>query len=113
MTFTAANQPLDALQRADAVRFARADLHHVIAAMSDKGGCQHVARLLQDPPAEIRNLSLRKLLTWIDRWGDHRAERLLAGLGIGQRHDIAVGELVDRQVGLLVDALTGGINHGA
>lgn len=101
------------LQRADAVRMARADLHQVIAAMSPKGGAQHVARLPQDPPDYLHTLPVRKLLLWINRWGDERAERFLDELGIGRRHEVTVGELVDRQVGLLVDALTGGSNHGA
>lgn len=95
------------LQRADAVRMARADLHRVVAAMSPKGGAQHVARLLQDPPEFLSTLPVRKLLLWIDRWGDQRAERLLAEMGIGQRRDVTVGELTERQVGLLSSVLTG------
>lgn len=95
------------LQRAEAVRLARADLHRVVAAMSPKGGAQHVARLLQNPPEFLLSLPVRKLLLWIDRWGDQRAERLLADLGIAQRRDVTVGELTGRQVGLLCSVLAG------
>lgn len=93
------------LQRAQAVSIARADLHRVVAAMSPKGGAQHVARLLQNPPDYLRTLPVRKLLLWINRWGDQRTERVLADLGIGQRRDVTVGELTDRQVGLLCSVL--------
>ena len=92
---------------ANQIRLDRADLHHVIAAMSQRGGAQHVARLLLDPPDSLHNLAVRKLLLWINRWGDSRAEGLLAELEIGQRRDVTVGELTERQRVLLSDALTG------
>lgn len=98
---------MHALAEANRVRFARVALHQVIAAMSSKGGAAHVSRMLEERPEYLVRLSLRQFLTWIDRWGDLRVERVLAKLEIGQRHDVTVGELTDRQVALLVEALTG------
>lgn len=107
MTFTT-NQRADALVRANEIRLGRAELHRVIAAMSSKGGAQHVARLLEEPPDFLDSLPVRKFLLWIDHWGDARAERLLTRLDIGLRQDVTVGALTERQRLLLASQLLGG-----
>jgi hypothetical protein len=97
-TMTPAPQRLRALERANAVRLARAELKRRIAE-----GESSVAEVLQDPPHEANSWAIGELLTCQRRWGSTRCRKFLS------RHQIVetkpVGALTERQRRVLVDQL--------
>ncbi|MBV9193695.1 MAG: hypothetical protein JO168_06075 [Solirubrobacterales bacterium] len=93
-TITPAPQRLRALERANAIRLARADLKRRIA-----GGDVSVAEVLLDPPLEAGSWAIGDVLTSQRRWGSTRCRKFLS------RHHIAetkaLGALTERQRRLL------------
>ena len=91
-------QRMRALERANEVRFARAELKRRIAE-----GHVSAARVILVPPFEAHNWAVGDLLTSQKRWGTTRCRKFL------QRHSIsetkALGDLTERQRRLLADAL--------
>jgi hypothetical protein len=86
----AAPQHLRALEQANRVRLARADLKRRVAT-------QHttVADVVLDCPWEVESMSLSDLLMSQRRWGRARCRRLLLTLGLPENKQ--VGTLTDRQ----------------
>src|SRR5690242_13874209 len=91
-------QRLRALERANAVRLARAELKRRIAE-----GEASAADVIMDPPDEAISWAIGELLMSQRRWGTQRCRKFLA------RHHISetkpLGALTDRQRRLLSDAL--------
>ena len=92
-------QRLRALQRANTIRLARAELKRHIAE-----GEMSVAEVLTDVPAHVSSWTVWDLLMSQRRWGTARCRKFLA------RHDISetkqVGTLTERQRRLLVAQLS-------
>jgi hypothetical protein len=97
-TRTPAPQRLRALERANEVRLARAELKRRIAE-----GESSVAEVLRDPPHAAKSWAIGELLTCQRRWGSTRCRKFLS------RHQIVetkpVGKLTERQRRMLVDQL--------
>jgi hypothetical protein len=87
-------QRLRALERANRVRLARADLKRRIAK-----GTASAADVILDPPAEAVNWAIGELLLSQRRWGNTRARKFLARNQIMETK--ALGRLTDRQRRLL------------
>ncbi len=87
-----------ALERANKVRLARAELKRRIAE-----GHVSAARVILAPPFEAHNWAVGELLTSQKRWGSTRCRKFL------QRHRIsetkALGDLTERQRRLLAEGL--------
>ncbi len=96
----ASEQPLRALEQANRVRFARAQLKREIA-----DGRRSVAWVVARRPWEAESMSLGELLMSQCRWGRSRCRRLLVPLAIGENKSL--GSLTSRQRTLLERALTG------
>lgn len=94
MTSTArmspAPQHLQALQRANAVRLARAELKRRIAA-----GDLTAAEVILSSPWEVESMTVGDLLTSQRRWGATRCRRLLQAVPISEGKQI--GAMTDRQ----------------
>lgn len=86
----AAPQHLRALEHANRVRLARADLKRRIGA-----GSMTVAAIVADPPAEASGMTISDLLMSQRRWGRARCRRLLLTLGVPENKQI--GTFTDRQ----------------
>ena len=91
-------QRMRALERANKVRLARAELKRRIAE-----GDVSAARVILVPPSEAHNWAVGELLTSQKRWGTTRCRKFL------QRHRIsetkALGDLTERQRRLLAEGL--------
>ena len=87
-------QHMQALQRANEVRLARAELKRSIGA-----GNLTVAEVILTCPCEAESMTIADLLTSQSRWGTTRASKFLAGIGMPETK--TVGSLTDRQRGLL------------
>lgn len=83
-------QHLRALEHANRVRLARAELKRRIAA-----GDVNVAEVVVESPWEARSMDLSELLMSQKRWGRERCRRLLLALGIPENKQ--VGTLTERQ----------------
>src|ERR671937_2495993 len=83
-------QRLRALERANEVRLARAELKRRIAE-----GDVSVAEVLQDPPAEALSWAIGELLMSQRRWGTTRCRKFLAPYHISETKTL--GALTDRQ----------------
>jgi hypothetical protein len=83
-------QHLRALEHANRVRLARAELKRRIAA-GDIG----VSDVVLESPWEARSMELSELLMSQKRWGRERCRRLLLALGIPENKQ--VGTLTERQ----------------
>jgi hypothetical protein len=83
-------QHLQALQRANAVRLARAELKRRVAL-----GEISAADVILDTPWEAESMTVGDLLTSQHRWGHTRCRRLLYRLRISENKPI--GTLTDRQ----------------
>ena len=97
-TVTPTPQRLRALERANEVRLARAELKRRIA-----DGDVTVADVLLDPPSEAGSWAVGDVLTSQRRWGSMRCRKFLS------RHYIVetkpVGTLTDRQRRVLASSL--------
>ncbi len=93
-----APQHLRALERANRVRLARADLKRRIGA-----GDVTVADVVADPPWQIESMAISELLMSQRRWGRARCRRLLLSLGVAENKKI--GTLTERQRGAVAAML--------
>ncbi len=104
MTITApmsrAPQHLQALERANAVRLARADLKRRIAS-----GDTTAAEVILDSPWEVASMTIGDLLTSQRRWGTTRCKRLLQAVPISESKQ--VGAMTERQRHALAAMLDG------
>lgn len=91
-------QHLQALERANRVRLARADLKRSIAS-----GEVPVTRVITECPWETRTMTLSELLRSQSRWGRTRTRKLLASIGLNENKRLET--LTERQRMLLVSQL--------
>jgi hypothetical protein len=94
----AAPQHLRALQQANRVRLARAELKRRVAAQATT-----VADVVLDCPWEAESMALSDLLMSQRRWGRARCRRVLLSLGLPENKQI--GTLTDRQRRALASTL--------
>lgn len=97
-TLSPAPQRLRALERANAVRLARAELKRRIAE-----GDASAAEVILEPPAEAVSWAIGELLMSQRRWGTTRCRKFLARYHISETKTL--GALTDRQRRLLADEL--------
>ena len=97
-TMTPAPQRLRALERANAVRLARAELKRRIAE-----GEASAADVIMDPPDEALSWAIGELLMSQRRWGSTKCRKFLSRYHITETKTI--GALTDRQRRLLADQL--------
>ncbi len=94
-------QYMRALERANEVRIARAELKRKVAA-----GTVDVAQIVVNCPWEAESMAVADLLTSQRRWGHTRCRKLLARVPISERKTL--GSMTERQrstlVALLADA---------
>ena len=97
-TMTPAPQRLRALERANAVRLARAELKRRIAE-----GESSAADVILEPPDEALSWAIGELLMSQRRWGSTKCRKFLS------RHNLTetktLGALTDRQRRMLADQL--------
>jgi len=89
-------QRLRALEQANAVRIARAELKKQLAL-----GKLELVQILADPPPCVRTARLRDLLLVLPKIGSVRAARILAHCGIA--HSKTLAGLSERQRGELIN----------
>jgi hypothetical protein len=94
-------QHLRALQRANAVRLARADLKRRVAE-----GDVSVADVIMSSPWEAESMTVSDLLTSQKRWGNTRCRKLLQCVLIPENKTI--GSMTDRQRRALAELLSDG-----
>src|SRR5437764_2153933 len=97
-TIDAAPQHLKALEQANRVRLARAELKRQVAA-----GEAAAAEVVLECPWEASSMELSDLLMSQRRWGRARCRRLLLSLGLPENKHI--GTLTPRQRRALVELL--------
>jgi len=97
-TVSPAPQRLRALERANAVRLARAELKRRIAE-----GDAAAADVILEPPAEALTWTIGELLMSQRRWGTTRCRKFLARYHLTETK--MLGALTDRQRRLLADEL--------
>jgi hypothetical protein len=91
-------QHLRALQRANEVRLARAELKRGIAT-----GELDIAEVILDSPPEACSMAVADLLMSQHRWGQTRCRRFLAQIPMSEKKTI--GSMTDRQRRALVKML--------
>jgi hypothetical protein len=89
-TAVAAPQHLRALEHANRIRLARADLKRKIGS-----GRVSAADVVSNPPSEVEGMSISELLMSQRRWGRARCRRILLSLGVPENKRI--GTLTERQ----------------
>ena len=87
-------QHMQALQRANEVRLARAELKRNIAE-----GTITVSEVILTCPWEAASMTIAELLTSQRRWGTTRCRKFLAGIGMPETK--TVGSMTERQRTLL------------
>jgi hypothetical protein len=97
-TVDAAPQHLRALEQANRVRLARAELKRRVATQQTS-----VVEVIVACPWQAQSMSISDLLMSQRRWGRARCRRLLISLGITENK--AIGKLTDRQRSALVAGL--------
>jgi len=97
-TMTPAPQRLRALERANAVRLARAELKRRIA---EGDAC--AADVILDPPDEALSWAIGELLVSQRRWGGTKCRKFLSRSHISETKTL--GALTDRQRHLLAEQL--------
>jgi hypothetical protein len=101
-TSAAAPQHIRALQRANQVRLARAEL---------KRGVSHgrisVAEVVLDPPWEAQSMTIADLLMSQRRWGVTRCRKVLQAIPMSENK--TVGSMTERQRLLLASLLRPGV----
>ena len=98
-TIDAAPQHLKALEQANRVRLARAELKRQVAAQETTA-----AEVVLGCPWEASSMELSDLLMSQRRWGRARCRRLLLSLGLPENKQI--GTMTPRQRRALVEVLT-------
>jgi hypothetical protein len=94
-------QYMRALERANEVRLARAELKRKVAA-----GALGAAEVVLECPWEAESMAVSDLLTSQRRWGHTRCRKLLAQVPLTERKTI--GSMTDRQRRTLAALLSGG-----
>lgn len=97
-TITPEPQRLRALERANAVRLARAELKRRIAE-----GEASAAKVILDPPDEAHSWAIGELLMSQRRWGATKCRKFLAGYHINETKPL--GALTERQRRLIAGEL--------
>ena len=97
-TIDAGQQHLRALEHANRVRLARAEMKRGIA-RGDLG----VVDVIVDCPWQVESMSISDLLMSQKRWGRARCRRLLTSIGIPENKQ--VGTLTERQRSAVADVL--------
>lgn len=97
-TLDAGQQHLRALERANRVRLARAEMKRDIA-----GGELHVSEVILGCPWQAHSMSISDLLMSQNRWGLARCRRLLTSIGVPENK--TVGTLTERQRAALAEVL--------
>jgi hypothetical protein len=92
-------QHMQALERANRVRLARAELKRSIAR-----GDVDASSVVRDCPWETESMTLAELLTSQRRWGRTRARKFLTGVSLSENKRL--GSLTERQRALLSAALS-------
>ena len=100
-TVSAASQQLQALERANQVRLARAELKRQVAAREVSA-----AAVIEECPWEAASMKISELLMSQRRWGTARCRRLLLSIGVPENKEI--GTLTDRQRRVLAAVLRSG-----
>jgi hypothetical protein len=98
-TSAEAPQHLRALERANRVRLARAELKRAIAR-----GDKDAAEVVRDCPWETESMTIAELLTSQRRWGRTRARKFLMPLALNENKQL--GTLTPRQRRLLAQELS-------
>jgi hypothetical protein len=100
-------QRLRALEHANAVRLARAELKRKIA-----DGDASAAEVILECPEAVRKWTVAELLMSQRRWGSTRCRKFLERNGVSEIK--AIGALTDRQRHLLAEQLSGcsALNEG-
>ena len=83
-----------ALERANSVRLARAELKRAIAR-----GDKKAAEVVEESPWETESMTIAELLTSQRRWGQTRARKFLVPLSLNENKQL--GTLTSRQRRLL------------
>lgn len=91
-------QHMQALQRANEVRLARAELKRRVG-----DGAATVQDIVRACPWEAASMTIAELLTSQRRWGTTRCSRFLAGIGMPETK--TVGSMTERQRSLLATLL--------
>jgi hypothetical protein len=104
-TSVAAPQHLRALEQANRVRLARAELKRRVAAQATT-----VADVVLECPWEAESMALSDLLMSQRRWGRARCRRVLLSLGLPENKQI--GTLTDRQRRALAATLKERVDTG-
>jgi hypothetical protein len=99
ITAPAGAQNMLALERANEVRLARAQLKRGVAF-----GEIDVAEVIVDCPWEAQSMAVAELLMSQRRWGQTRCHKLLARLPLSEQK--TVGSMTDRQRRVLAGMLT-------
>jgi hypothetical protein len=99
------DQHLRALERANRVRLARAELKRQIAAEEISA-----SQVILDCPWEAASMSISDLLMCQRRWGRARCRRLLVSLGVPENKQI--GTLTQRQRSALAAVLSAKVRSG-
>ena len=99
-------QHLRALERANQVRLARAELKRQVA-----GEEISASQVILDCPWEAASMSISDLLMCQRRWGRARCRRVLISLGVPENKQI--GTLTERQRSALAACLDAGGRSGA
>jgi len=89
-TIAPAPQHMQALQRANEVRLARADLKRKVGE-----GAITVGDVILTCPWEAASMTISELLVSQRRWGTTRASKFLAGIGMPETK--TVGSMTERQ----------------
>lgn len=95
-----APQHMRALEQANRVRLARAELKRQVSE-----GETGVAEVIRDCPWEAESMAVAELLTSQHRWGRQRCRRFLAALHVSETKTI--GTMTDRQRTELATRLDG------
>lgn len=96
-----APQHMQALQKANEVRLARAELKRQVG-----DGTISVTEVIRENPWESTSMTVIELLLSQRRWGTTRCSKLLAQLGVPEHK--AIGAMTPRQRDLLADAMCTG-----
>ena len=99
MAATAAPQHMRALEHANRVRLARAELKRQIA-----DGVREVADVVLECPWEAESMTIADLLMSQHRWGRTRCRRFLASVPMSENK--TVGSMTDRQRRALAELLS-------
>lgn len=99
-----ADQRLDALRNANAVRMTNAHTVRTVRAKDRRGGAAHAAAILRDPRGVEPAMRVGALLRAVRSIGSEKARRRLATVGVDNDRK-RIGEMTARQRRVLADGL--------